>query len=148
MVTETVTGQPLNTTEKWKLVTLKYKVLLTSNIYSRKVQDGSFIGIVTRSSLQCYPHPSYATAIDDPLCLFRTLLSTHSNEYCEGKMTVKYTNPCLSFQHIFPHMQDLQLQRVQCLPYIHARVQGNDKAARLDHITSAGTLVIHHFKHC
>lgn len=125
VVTETVTAQPLNTTEKWKLVTLKYKVLFTSNIYSRKVQDGSFITIFTRSSLQCSPHPSHATAMDEPLCLFRTLLNTHSTEYCEGKMTVKYTNPCLSFQHIFPHMQDLQLQRVQCLPY---RTWGPDMA--------------------
>lgn len=60
----------------------------------------------TRSSLQCSPHPFHATATDGPLCLFRTLLSTLSNAYCEGKTSVKHTNPCLSFQCIFPHMQN------------------------------------------
>lgn len=52
MVTETVTGQLLNTTEKWKLLTLKYKVLFTSIIYFREAGNGTSIQIFTRSSLE------------------------------------------------------------------------------------------------
>lgn len=51
MVTGTVTGQLLDTTEKWKLLTQKYKVLFTSIIHFKEVDDGDCFGIVTRSSL-------------------------------------------------------------------------------------------------
>lgn len=51
MVTGTVTGQLLDTTEKWKLLTQKYKVLFTSIMHFKEVGDGNCFGIVTRSSL-------------------------------------------------------------------------------------------------
>lgn len=51
MVTGTVTGQLPDTTEKWKLLTQKYKVLFTSIMHFKEVYDGDCFGIVTRSSL-------------------------------------------------------------------------------------------------
>lgn len=51
MVTGTVTGQLLDTTEKWKLLTQKYKVVFTSIMHFKEVDDSNCFGIVTRSSL-------------------------------------------------------------------------------------------------
>lgn len=135
-------------------------MLFTSNIYFREIQDGSFIRIFIRSSLQCSPNPSHATAIDDPPCLFRTLLSTHSNAYCEGKMTAKHRKPHLSFQHIFPQckiaapesalspLQDTRSRHgIRIMLVWHSTCQSTRgcRAARLDHPTSAGPLDSHHF---
>lgn len=132
---QTVTGQLLNTTEKWKLLTLKYKVLFTSIIYSREADNGSFIQIFTRSSLEhnALHFTAHAVAVDSPLCLFKTLLNSHSNAYCEGKMSVKDTSPGIFFQPIFPCMQNistrnLSLWSVQHFPY---RTRGPDLAPNM-----------------
>lgn len=118
MVTETITGPPLNTTEKWRLVTLKYKVLFTSNIYSRGVQDGSFIRTFTNqikpsmlsTSIPCNCHWWPSVPFQDT--------SKHSFKCILWRQNISKTHKPLPVLpvHLSPHAES-QLQRVQCLPY-------------------------------
>lgn len=118
MVTETVTGQPLNTTEKWKLVTLKYKVLFTSNIYSREVQDSSLIRIFTNQ----IKTSMLSTSIPRNCHWWPSLpfqdTSKHSFKCILWRQKVSKTHKPLTVLpvHLSPHAES-QLQRVQRLPY-------------------------------
>jgi len=108
-------------------------VPFTSIIYSREADDGSFIRIFTDQALSMMFSTSYTVAVDGPPCLFQSLLTSHSNTYCEGKMSIKDTSPGLSFQPTFPCTQNLStrnlsLQRVQYLAY---RTRGPDEAPNM-----------------
>lgn len=103
-------------------------MLFTSIIYSREVDDGSCIWIFTRSSLE-------HNVLHIPLsCLFKTFLNSHSNAYCEGKMSVKHTHAlthpsspsspacrasapgiCHSRKHVSPTGHGVQICHPACL---------------------------------
>lgn len=93
-------------------------------MHCRKVDNGSYTQIFTRSSLKHnalspldIPHSCHY--VDGPPSLFKTILNSHT------QMKVKQQQNTwlgLSFQAVFPCMKnfnpgDLSLQRAQRLPY-------------------------------